>query len=80
MPNPFPSLKAKQMLAVLLSLGYEERARRGSHRKLVCEGRPPLTFAFHDGVSLAPGVVKDILVKQVGLDIEEALKVVRGDD
>ncbi|WP_405085042.1 type II toxin-antitoxin system HicA family toxin [Microbispora sp. NBC_01389] len=79
MPNPFPSLKARQMLAVLLSLGYWESARRGSHRKLVCEGRPTLTFAFHDGASLAPGVVKDILVKQVGLDVDEALKVVRGD-
>ncbi|WP_376771509.1 type II toxin-antitoxin system HicA family toxin [Actinomadura alba] len=68
------------MLRVLRSLGYEEVRRRGSHCRLEAEGRPSLTFAFHDGVSLAPGVVRDILVKQVGLDVDEALKVVNGDD
>ncbi len=30
-----------------------------------------------DSVSLSPGVVRDILVKQVGLSHDEALKVVR---
>lgn len=49
----------------------------GSHRRLVAEGRPPLTFAFHDSESLSPGVVRDILVKQVGLSRDEALKVVK---
>ncbi|MEV0400003.1 type II toxin-antitoxin system HicA family toxin [Actinoallomurus sp. NPDC050550] len=68
------------MLRILRSLGYEEARRRGSHCRLIAEGRPPLTFAFHEGASLAPGVVRDILVKQVGLDTDEALKVVRGDD
>ncbi|MEU0519414.1 type II toxin-antitoxin system HicA family toxin [Streptosporangium sp. NPDC006007] len=78
-PNPFPSLKTQQMLSILRALGYEEAGRNGSHRKLTCAGRPRLTFAFHDGVSIAPGVVRDILIKQVGLDKDEALKVVRGD-
>ncbi|MFF0311104.1 type II toxin-antitoxin system HicA family toxin [Streptosporangium sp. NPDC004379] len=63
------------MLRILLALGYKEIARRGSHRKLACEGRPQLTFAFHHGDSIAPGVVRDILVKQVGLSRDEALKV-----
>ena len=55
------------MLAVLQGkLGYEIERQRGSHRRLVAEGRPPLTFAFHDSESLSPGVVRDILVKQVG--------------
>lgn len=78
MPNPFPSLKAKAMLAVLCrELGYEVARQRGSHRRLVAEGRPTLTFAFHDGESLSPGEVRDILVKQVGLDQDEALRVVK---
>lgn len=76
-PNPFPSLKAKAMLAVLRDLGYEISRQSGSHRRLIAEGRPPLTFAFHDSESLSPGVVRDILVKQVGLSIGDALKVVR---
>ncbi len=77
MPNPFPSLKARAMLAVLQGeLGYEIQRRSGSHRRLVAKGRPPLTFAFHDNESLSPGVVRDILVKQVGLSHDEALKAV----
>jgi hypothetical protein len=44
----------------------------------VAEGRPPLTFAFHDDRSLTPVEVRDILVKQVGLTVDEALKVVQG--
>jgi predicted RNA binding protein YcfA (HicA-like mRNA interferase family) len=67
MPNPFPSLKAAAMLRLLQSaLGYREVRRRGSHRSLAAEGRPRITFAFHDGRTLTPIEVRDILVKQVG--------------
>jgi predicted RNA binding protein YcfA (HicA-like mRNA interferase family) len=66
------------MLAILRGrLGYEIERQSGSHRRLVAEGRPPLTFAFHDSASLSPGEVRDILVKQVGLDRDEALRVVK---
>lgn len=78
MPNPFPSLKAAALLAVLCrELGYEIVRQRGSHRRLEAAGRPTLTFAFHDGVSLSPSVVRDILVKQAQLSQDEALKVVK---
>lgn len=66
------------MLAILQrELGYRVERQVGSHRRLVAEGRPTLTFAFHDGVSLSPGVVRDILIRQVGLTHDDALKVVR---
>jgi predicted RNA binding protein YcfA (HicA-like mRNA interferase family) len=66
------------MLALLRrKLGYEIVRQRGSHRRLAAEGRPVLTFAFHDSVSLSPGEVRDILVKQVGLSQDEALMVVK---
>lgn len=65
------------MLGILQGLGYEIERQRGSHRRLVAPDWPDLTFAFHDGVSLAPGVVRDILVKQVGLDRDEALRLVQ---
>jgi predicted RNA binding protein YcfA (HicA-like mRNA interferase family) len=78
-PNPFPSLKARAMLRLLQGeLGYEVARQHGSHRRLVAEGKPELTFAFHDKRSLTPVEVRDILVKQVGLSIDEALRVVRG--
>ncbi|MEV0642282.1 type II toxin-antitoxin system HicA family toxin [Streptomyces sp. NPDC050619] len=76
MPNPFPSLKAMAMLRVLTALGYVVTRQSSSHRRLEADGMPPLTFAFHDRVSLPPGVVRDILVKQVGLTQSEALKAV----
>lgn len=78
-PNPFPSLKARVMLRLLQAeLGYSLVRRSGSHRRLVAVGRPELTFAFHDRRSLTPVEVRDILVKQVGLSVDDALKVVRG--
>jgi predicted RNA binding protein YcfA (HicA-like mRNA interferase family) len=76
--NPFPSLKARAMLALLQGrLSYEIERQSGSHRRLVAEGRPKLTFAFHDSESLSPGEVRDILMKQVGLSYDDALEVVR---
>ncbi|MFI6977872.1 type II toxin-antitoxin system HicA family toxin [Embleya sp. NPDC050154] len=62
------------MLKVLLGLGYVVVRQNGSHRRFKAEGIFPLTFAFRDGESLAPGVVRDILVKQVGLSKDDALK------
>jgi len=77
MADDFPSLKARELLKVLTGqLGYSVARQKGSHRRLKsAEGYPPLTFAFHDGQSLAPGLVRDVLVKQVGLEPDEALKL-----
>ena len=73
-PNDFPSLKAKQLLAVLLRepLGYVITRRTGSHRTLKAEGRPTIRFAFHDKVTVRPRLVRKILVDDVGLDEDEA--------
>lgn len=62
-------------------LGYQEdpsRSRRGSHRTLISEGRPALIFAFHDRQEIAPGLVRKILIRDVGLTEEEALAHLRG--
>jgi predicted RNA binding protein YcfA (HicA-like mRNA interferase family) len=72
-------LKPKQLLRVLALLGYAPIATKGSHVKLAAAGRPTLTFAFHAGATISPGVVRDILMKQVGLDKDDALKAVHGD-
>lgn len=76
-PNPFPSLKARAMLAILQrDLGYEIARQKGSHRWLTAADRPPLLFAHHDSATLSPGEVRDILVKQAGLGRAEALRLV----
>ena len=70
-------MKAKRLLAVLerKPLAYEVVRRSGSHRRMQSPDYPPLTFAFHDGATIPAGLVRKILVKDVGLDEEEARKL-----
>ena len=56
-------------------LSYEIVRQRGSHGRLKAPGRPPITFAFHDRAEVAPGLVRKILCRDVGLDEEDALKL-----
>lgn len=39
------------------------------------KGHPDLTFSFHDSATIPPGLVRKILVKDIGLTEEEALKL-----
>jgi predicted RNA binding protein YcfA (HicA-like mRNA interferase family) len=73
----FPSMKARDLLAVLMRepLSYDIARQRGSHRRLRAPGRPPLTFAFHDRATVAPGLVRKVLCRDVGLPEDEALKL-----
>ena len=38
-------------------------------------GYPPIDFVFHDRVTVPPGLVRQMLVKRVGLSQSEALKL-----
>ena len=73
----FPSLKARQLLRVLTSepLGYRVARQAGSHRRLQAPGRPAITFSFHDRQTIRPATVKRLLCQQVGLDEDEALRL-----
>jgi predicted RNA binding protein YcfA (HicA-like mRNA interferase family) len=55
--------KAKELLKVLERepLNYRVVRQSGSHRRLKAPGRPTITFAFHDGRSLAPSEVRAVL-------------------
>lgn len=70
----FPSMKGRDLLAVLCRepLGYSVERQNGSHRTLTAPGRPALLFAFHDGDTLPRGMVRKILVHDVGLAVDEA--------
>jgi predicted RNA binding protein YcfA (HicA-like mRNA interferase family) len=70
-------MRARELLAVLQRepLGYRVVRQRGSHRRLKAPGRPPLTFAFHDRATVAPGLVRKILCRDVGLGEAEALEL-----
>lgn len=57
-----------------LRYGSVGRGSPGSHTRLTSTaGYPDLIFSFHDGQTLSPGLVRKILVKDVGLSEEEAL-------
>lgn len=70
-------MKAKRLLAVLERepLGYRVSRRTGSHRRLEAPGRPPLTFAFHDRTTVPSGLVRKVLVRDVGLAEDKARKL-----
>jgi predicted RNA binding protein YcfA (HicA-like mRNA interferase family) len=75
--DDFPSLKASQLLAVLMRkpLSYRVVRQRGSHRVLKAEGRPRLMFSFHDRRTISPKTVEKVLCTDVGLAREDALRL-----
>jgi predicted RNA binding protein YcfA (HicA-like mRNA interferase family) len=72
-----PVDKARCLLATLerKPLGYRVARQTGSHRRLEASDRPPLTFAFHDNVTIPSGLVHKILVRDIGLAEDEARKL-----
>lgn len=73
-------MSSKEMLKLLGKLGYYEipGGGRGSHVKLRHETYGPILLRNHAGKDFAPGTVRDILLKQVGLSSEKAREVLRG--
>jgi predicted RNA binding protein YcfA (HicA-like mRNA interferase family) len=67
-------MKARRLLAVLerKPLNYGVARRAGSHRWLLSPDYPPLLFAFHDGATVRPHIVRKILLRDVGLAEDEA--------
>lgn len=75
MSTQFPALKATKLMALLRRepLGYEIVRQRGSHRRLRSRnGLPDIAFSFHDGVTLPGGLVRKVLVGEIGLSEDEA--------
>jgi predicted RNA binding protein YcfA (HicA-like mRNA interferase family) len=75
--SQFPSMKAKRLLAILerKPLSYRIVRQAGSHRRMEAPGRPALSFAFHDKATIPSGLVRKILIKDVGLAEDEARKL-----
>jgi predicted RNA binding protein YcfA (HicA-like mRNA interferase family) len=75
--SQFPTMKAKRLLAILerKPLSYRVFRQSGSHRRMEAPGRPPLTFAFHDSATIPSGLVRKVLVRDVGLAEDEARKL-----
>ena len=62
-----PVTSGKECVAALGKLGYRQARQRGSHVRLVCEGRSPVTIPMHD--TLDRGTLRSILrVVDVSVD------------
>ena len=60
------SVRARQLLATLLRLGWRIKRQSGSHRTLAREGFPDFVFAFHEGEEIGPRMLARI-AKRTGL-------------
>jgi predicted RNA binding protein YcfA (HicA-like mRNA interferase family) len=68
--STWPSTRASLVLAALLRIGWREARRVGSHRRLVRDGWPPFTFAFHDRDEIGPPMLARI-ARHTGLRPED---------
>jgi len=65
--SQWPSIKAKQLLAALLHIGWSiKREASGSHRTLSRNGWPDFVFAFHESDEIGPHMLARI-AKRTGL-------------
>jgi predicted RNA binding protein YcfA (HicA-like mRNA interferase family) len=64
--KPWPTTKARRVLAALLRMGWQVKRTSGSHRTLVRPGWPDVVFAFHDGEEIGPRMLAR-LSKHTGL-------------
>ena len=64
--SPWPSVKAKKVLAALHSIGWYVKRQTGSHKILSHDGFPDFIFIFHDGEEIGPRMLSRI-AKNTGL-------------
>ena len=64
--SPWPSTRAKRVLAALLRVGWTVKRQSGSHRTLSRDGWPDYVFAFHDSAEVGPRMLAKV-AKKTGL-------------
>lgn len=67
--NRWSSTKANQVLAVLMSIGWQIKCQLGSQRTLSRSGWPEFVFYFHDREEIGPRMLMRI-AKHTGLNPE----------
>ena len=67
-----PVLKAREVVAVLTSLGFEEIRQRGSHKQFRHPDGRQTTVPFHGGRDISP-ILLSRIIKDIGLTAEEFL-------
>jgi predicted RNA binding protein YcfA (HicA-like mRNA interferase family) len=68
-----PVLKPREVVTLLLALGFVEARQRGSHKQFRHPDGRSTTVPFHSGRDISPILLRQI-AKDIGLTIEELLK------
>ena len=68
--SQFGAAKARQVLAALRRIGWEQKRQSGSHQTLERSGWADYVFAFHDGEEIGPAMLVRI-AKKTGLTPED---------
>ncbi len=72
MGQKVPVLKPREVIQILLSLGFVEVRRKGSHAQFRHPDGRGTTVPFHAGRDIAPSLLRQI-AKDIDLTIEEFL-------
>lgn len=68
-----PVLKPREVIAILVGLGFVEVRQRGSHKQFRHPDGRATTVPFHAGRDVSPILLRQI-AKDIGLTIHELLK------
>ncbi len=69
-----PLTSARECIVALCRLGYVRTRQHGSHVRLECSGRAPVTVPVHDG--LDRGTLR-VIIKTAGLTVDEFVELLR---
>ena len=69
---PLPIISADECVAALRRFGYQVVRQKGSHVRLMCEGRTPVSVPMHKGKTLKRGTLRAIL-RDAEISVEEFL-------
>ena len=69
---PLPIISPDQCIAALRLFGYQIARQEGSHVRLVCTNRAPVTVPMHRGRDLKKGTLRAIL-RTTEISVEEFL-------
>ncbi|MDE0691453.1 MAG: type II toxin-antitoxin system HicA family toxin [Gammaproteobacteria bacterium] len=67
---PIPVLKARETIAILTTLGFEEVRQRGSHKRFRHADGRATTVPVHRGKDISPILLRSI-ARDVGLTVED---------
>jgi predicted RNA binding protein YcfA (HicA-like mRNA interferase family) len=70
--GPIPRTQPREVVEILLSLGFQEIRQRGSHKQFRHPDGRTTTVPFHVGRDISPILLRQI-AKDVGLTVEQFL-------